>query len=180
VTRAWLIYGPPGTSKTVLAKAISFEMGATFLYINCANFWVADGWLENYEKILNEIWGKAKEHKPCLFMFDEFECLYKSFGGPKEIESGDFDKKIAQIVEIRESVLLKFEMSRDDPNYCFFMATSQPWLLSEEVLSLFDEKMFIGLPTWQSIAKYIKDNITDMEHSLTPINILDLGKQLEG
>jgi SpoVK/Ycf46/Vps4 family AAA+-type ATPase len=89
-----LIYGPPGSSKTVLGKAIAFEIGATFMYINCANFWVVDGWLDNAEKIINSIWGKAKEHKPCVFMLDEFECLDRSFNGPKELEEGDFDKKI--------------------------------------------------------------------------------------
>lgn len=174
------MYGPPGTSKTVLGKAIAFEIGVTFLYINCANFWIVDGWLENYEKIINEIWGKAKEHKPCVFMFDEVECLYRSFGGPKELREGDFDSKIEEIEHVREKLFLNYEMSKDNPNYTFFLATSQPWLLNSTIVDSFEEKMFIGLPTWQSIAKYLKDNIKDVNHNLTPVNVLDIAKKLEG
>ena len=76
--------------------------------------------------------------------------------------------------------MLNLEMSRDNPNYTFFLSTSQPWLLKPEEVALFDEKMFIGLPTWSSIAKYVKDNIKDLEHTLTQRNILDLAKKLEG
>lgn len=44
---SWLIHGPPGTSKSTLAKAVAFELGYAFYYIDCSNFWLVEEWLEN-------------------------------------------------------------------------------------------------------------------------------------
>lgn len=39
---SWLIYGPPGTSKSTIAKAVAFEIGYAFYYIDCTNFWLIE------------------------------------------------------------------------------------------------------------------------------------------
>ena len=77
------MYGPSGTGKTTLVKAIGFEMGVTLFYLECSNFWFADSWLEEADQIIEQMMAKAKEHKPSVLMFDDFECLFKSSGGPK-------------------------------------------------------------------------------------------------
>lgn len=113
-------------------------------------------------------------------MLDSFECMYREFGPCQGCEQEEFEKHISKIEDIRSELLLKVQILSEKSEYVIFVATSQPWLLEPDLLDCVSEKMFIGLPTWQSIAKYLKDMLAETDHTLTPVNILELGKTLEG
>lgn len=68
-----LLYGQPGTGKTLLARAIAGEAGTNFIYCTGSHFdemFVGVG-----AKRVRELFTEAKKHKPCIIFIDEIDTL---------------------------------------------------------------------------------------------------------
>ena len=68
-----LLYGQPGTGKTLLARAIAGEAGCSFIYCTGSHFdemFVGVG-----AKRIRELFNEAKKNKPCIIFIDEIDSL---------------------------------------------------------------------------------------------------------
>mmetsp|Transcript_6248 Transcript_6248/g.7461 ORF Transcript_6248/g.7461 Transcript_6248/m.7461 type:complete len:211 (+) Transcript_6248:592-1224(+) len=68
-----LLFGNPGTGKTMLSRAIAGEAGIAFLYCTGSSFdemFVGVG-----AKRVRELFKKAKQNKPCIIFIDEIDTL---------------------------------------------------------------------------------------------------------
>lgn len=68
-----LLFGNPGTGKTMLSRAIAGEAGVSFLYTTGSSFdemYVGVG-----SKRVRELFKKARENKPCIIFIDEIDSL---------------------------------------------------------------------------------------------------------
>ncbi|MBI2136420.1 AAA family ATPase [Candidatus Woesearchaeota archaeon] len=77
--RGVLLYGAPGTGKTMLAKAISRESDANFISIKGPE--LLSKWVGESEKAVREIFKKARLTSPTIIFFDEIDSL-----APKRVE----------------------------------------------------------------------------------------------
>jgi proteasome regulatory subunit len=68
-----LFYGPAGTGKTLLAKALATEAKAIFYHIHLGNIFTK--WPVECGEILQEIFTAVKENGPSVFYLDELEAL---------------------------------------------------------------------------------------------------------
>ncbi len=68
-----LLFGPPGTGKTMLMRALSNEIRARFLYVKASTILSAQE--GESAKTLSKIFDVAKAHTPTLLFFDEVESL---------------------------------------------------------------------------------------------------------
>lgn len=68
-----LFTGPPGTGKTMLARIIANEAGATFYTISGPQ--VFSKWFGESEETLRRIFEDAKEHAPSIIFFDEIDSV---------------------------------------------------------------------------------------------------------
>src|SRR3989339_324413 len=66
-----LLYGLPGTGKTLLAKAVATEANANFISVKGPE--LISKWVGESEKHVREIFKKAKQVSPSIIFFDEFE-----------------------------------------------------------------------------------------------------------
>ncbi|MBS3084529.1 CDC48 family AAA ATPase [Candidatus Pacearchaeota archaeon] len=73
-----LLYGPSGTGKTLLAKAVANESNANFISVKGPE--LISKWVGESEKHVREIFKKAKQVAPCIIFFDEFDSISKSRG----------------------------------------------------------------------------------------------------
>lgn len=74
-----LMYGPPGCSKTLTAKALATESGINFLAVKGPE--VFNKFVGESEKTIREIFRKARSASPSIIFFDEIDAISGSRGG---------------------------------------------------------------------------------------------------
>jgi transitional endoplasmic reticulum ATPase len=83
-----LLYGPPGVGKTLLAKALAREAQCNFVSINGPELFSAA--YGESEKMLKEIFQKAKKEAPTVIFIDEIDAIANS----RKVGSGQLEKRI--------------------------------------------------------------------------------------
>ena len=68
-----LLYGAPGTGKTLLAKAVATESEANFILVKGPE--LLSKWVGESEKAVREIFKKARQTSPTIIFFDELDSL---------------------------------------------------------------------------------------------------------
>ena len=75
IPRGILLVGPPGTGKTMLAKAVAGEAGVPFMAVSASSF------VEEYSgggpARLRDMFKQAKKHTPCIIFMDELDAIGK-------------------------------------------------------------------------------------------------------
>lgn len=68
-----LLYGVPGTGKTLLAKAVASQCGVNFISVKGPQ--LLSRWVGESERGVREVFKKARQASPCILLFDEIESL---------------------------------------------------------------------------------------------------------
>lgn len=74
-----LLFGPPGTGKTMLSKAVATESKANFISVKGSE--ILSKWFGESERKITEIFKKAKQASPCIILFDEIDAIAPIRGG---------------------------------------------------------------------------------------------------
>jgi transitional endoplasmic reticulum ATPase len=73
-----LLYGPSGTGKTMIAKAIANEAGVNFIAVDGPE--VFGKWLGESEAAIRHIFRVARQLSPCIIFFDQLDALVPKRG----------------------------------------------------------------------------------------------------
>ena len=95
-----LMYGPPGCSKTMIAKALANESGLNFLSIKGPELF--SKWVGESERAVREVFKKARQVKPSIVFFDEIDAVGGSRGGGGGGKVGD--RVLAQLLTEMDGV----------------------------------------------------------------------------
>jgi len=68
-----LLYGPSGTGKTLLAKAVATESEANFISVRGPE--LLSKWVGESERGVREVFRRARQASPCIIFFDEIDAL---------------------------------------------------------------------------------------------------------
>jgi transitional endoplasmic reticulum ATPase len=74
-----LLFGPPGTGKTMLAKAVANESEANFISIKGPE--LLSKWVGESEKGVRDVFRKARQSSPTIIFFDELDSITPVRGG---------------------------------------------------------------------------------------------------
>ncbi|KAL4567012.1 hypothetical protein LXL04_022582 [Taraxacum kok-saghyz] len=69
----FLLYGPPGCGKTLIAKAVANEAGANFIHIKGPE--LLNKFVGESELAVRTIFSRARTCSPCILFFDEVDAL---------------------------------------------------------------------------------------------------------
>ena len=71
-----LLIGPPGTGKTMLAKAIAGEANASFFSVHGSDF--TEVFVGVGARRVRQLFRQASRHKPAIIFIDELDCVGKN------------------------------------------------------------------------------------------------------
>lgn len=134
-----LLTGPPGTGKTMLAKAIANSTSATFLGLVGSE--LAQKYIGEGGRLVRELFDLAKEKAPSIIFIDEIDSI-----GSKRLDSSTSgDREVQRTLMQLLSEMDGFESNQ---NVKIIAATNRPELLDKALLrpGRFDRIIEIGLP----------------------------------
>ena len=141
-----LLYGLPGTGKTMFAEAAANELDALFIPVKCSD--IKSKWYGESEANVKEIFERARTAKKAIIFFDEFEAI-----GAKRTDNGDNANNdlVPQILAEMQGV----GTSNDNTTLIVIAATNKPWAIDSAFLrpGRFDEKIYVPLPDFDARKK---------------------------
>ncbi|MDP2358147.1 MAG: AAA family ATPase [Beijerinckiaceae bacterium] len=134
--RGVILYGPPGSGKTHLARAVSNEVDARFYYLNGPD--VIGTYTGETEANLRRIFSEASHHAPSIIFIDELDAI-----APKRGETGSHSdtRAVTQLLSLMDglkrvdSVVVLATTNRVDSVDTAFRRPGR-----------FDRELFIGAP----------------------------------
>ncbi|MDQ6662761.1 MAG: AAA family ATPase, partial [Chloroflexota bacterium] len=115
--RGVLLAGPPGSGKTLLARAVAHQCEASFIAIKGPE--LLSKWVGESEKGIREVFRRAKQAAPCIVFFDEIDAIAPRRSGA-EIDGQVGNRVIAQLltemdgIEGREGVIVLAATNRPE------------------------------------------------------------------
>jgi SpoVK/Ycf46/Vps4 family AAA+-type ATPase len=136
-----LLYGPPGCSKTMLAKALANESHMNFISVKGPE--VFSKWVGDSEKAVRDIFERARAASPCVVFIDELDgmCGHRGRGGVS-------DRVISQFLTELDGLPAAFEEKKNA--LVFVAATNRPDSIDGAVLrpGRIDRRVYVGLPSY--------------------------------
>ncbi|NWR86150.1 SPAT5 protein, partial [Furnarius figulus] len=133
-----LLYGPPGCSKTMIAKALAHESGLNFLAVKGPE--LMNKYVGESERAVREIFRKARAVSPSILFFDEIDALAVERGNSSG--AGNVaDRVLAQLLTEMDGI----EQLKD---VTILAATNRPDMIDKALLrpGRIDRIVYVPLP----------------------------------
>ncbi|MFA5382930.1 MAG: CDC48 family AAA ATPase, partial [Candidatus Micrarchaeia archaeon] len=143
-----LLVGLPGTGKTLLAKAVAHESESNFISIKGPA--ILSKWVGESEKIMREIFRKAKLASPCIIFIDEIDAIAPRRGGI----NGDS----AVTERIVDTLLTEIDGMQSIKDIVIIAASNRPDILDPALLrpGRFDRVLDIPMPEEKTRLEILK------------------------
>ena len=136
-----LMWGPPGTGKTTLAKALATEIGGTLQEIRTPD--ILEKWVGQSERNIKRIFTQARSYRtPTVLLFDEFDSIIGYTGVPM----GAADQVANSVAGIFKQEMN--DLIEHNPNVIVVATTNFPERVDDSLVrsGRFDVKIPVLLP----------------------------------
>ena len=168
--RTVLLFGPPGTGKTFLAKAVAatgtektipvFHMNASVLMSR---------WMHKGDELVKTLFNKAREERPSIVFIDDLSNI---------ICRDNFGSDVGRRAKT-ELLVQMSEVTKNSEDVIVVATTYAPWDLETFIVRKFQRRLFIGLPNEPARVRLLKKHLSSTAHDLTEEQFKELGRLTE-
>ncbi|XP_064946743.1 uncharacterized protein LOC103972592 isoform X2 [Musa acuminata AAA Group] len=135
-SRGILLFGPPGTGKTMLAKALAHEAGATFIDVSMSA--IASKWFGHSESNTRALFTLAAKVAPTIIFIDEVDCIL-----------GQKTRERDTIASVTNEFMIHWDglLTKSEDRILVLAATNRPFNLDEAIIRRFEHRIMVGLPS---------------------------------
>ncbi|KAF9118280.1 hypothetical protein BGW39_001329 [Mortierella sp. 14UC] len=166
-----LLFGPPGTGKTMIGKCIASQSKATFFSISSSSLtskWVGDG-----EKMVRALFAVARCHQPAVIFIDEIDSLLTQ----------RTDGEVEASRRIKTEFLVQFDgvgVGGEEDRILIVGATNRPQEIDEAARRRFQKRLYIPLPEYEGRLGLMNKLLESQPHELNDDQIKDICERTAG
>jgi transitional endoplasmic reticulum ATPase len=164
-----LLYGAPGTGKTMLAKAVASESKANFILVKGPE--LLSKWVGESEKAMRKIFEKARQTAPTIIFFDEVDALVPRRG--MSSDSNVTERLVNQMLTEMDGLMELHDV-------VIIAATNRPDMLDTAILrpGRFDRLILTPVPNAKEREEILKVHTKNMP--LQNVNLKEIAEKTEG
>ncbi|KAF4675384.1 Spermatoproteinsis associated protein 5 [Perkinsus chesapeaki] len=156
--RGILLYGPPGCSKTMLARAVATETEMNFISIKGPELF--SKWVGDSEAKVRDLFRKARQAAPTVVFIDEIDAIgqERATGG-----GGVADRVLAQLLTELDGV-----SGQSEAGVILIAATNRPWAMDPALLrpGRIDRLVHVPLPDSDARMQILQGTLGKVPNSI--------------
>ena len=167
--RGLLLFGPPGTGKTMIAKAVATECKCTFFNISASS--LTSKYLGESEKLVRGLFNLAFEKQPSVIFIDEIDSIL----------SKRSDNENDAVKRLKTEFLVQFDGVGSDltAKVLVIGATNRPFELDNAVLRRLPKRVYIRQFNCEERELFVKEIMKKAENTIKNEEFKKIGELTE-